>query len=491
MIWTEALRFFYERERRVYAEGLLQLEHVQRQRLQSILKSLPASQSQGLSTYEQFCREIPMLDENSWQSMIRKQRDNSQSLVCNTDRIKRYEPTSGSSGHRKWIPYTHEFLSELNRAAAAWMADVYRQYPKSFQGRFYWSLSWLPEELRKESCSDDSKLFPFWQSLFLQKIFAVPAQVAGAPSSEEAWLLTLKALMAAPDLSLISVWSPTYLLKVWESLESMWQDCLRGMESSSRKKLPSSRPDHPSELWPRLALISCWDSASSKVWAEKVRAVFSGVPIQGKGLWATEGAVTIPFEKSQRLAIRSHFYEFVEINTGSIFPAWALQEGMMVQPLLTTSSGLLRYPLQDRLEVSKVDRMGPQLNFLGRLAGVDLVGEKMDTPQVQELSGQLRSKGIEILFLVGVRTPRPHYVCVLQNKNYAASVTDGLARQIDESLKKSHHYRVARELGQLEPAQVLFVRDALHYQENFYRSAILGQNKPEALYEIDRLPEII
>ena len=47
---------------------------------------------------------------------------------------------------------------------------------------------------------------------------AVPGAVARLPSSGEALAATLVHLAARPDLALASVWSPTFLLRLVESL---------------------------------------------------------------------------------------------------------------------------------------------------------------------------------------------------------------------------------------------------------------------------------
>lgn len=56
--------------------------------------------------------------------------------------------------------------------------------------------------------------------------------------------------------------------------------------------------------------MSSWDTAGSKAWAEKLKEKLPSVQFEGKGLWATEGVVTIPYNDQYPLAYQSHFYEF-------------------------------------------------------------------------------------------------------------------------------------------------------------------------------------
>lgn len=120
------------------------------------------------------------------------------------------------------------------------------------------------------------------------------------------------------------------------------------------------------QIWPELALVSAWDTSSSATWANKLQNLLPQAEFQGKGLWATEGVVTIPFQNNYPLAICSHFYEFIDLDTDEVFPAWQLEKDQVVRPVLTTGSGLLRYAMKDKLRVSgflhNFARHIPQIN---------------------------------------------------------------------------------------------------------------------------------
>ncbi|MEK5768551.1 GH3 auxin-responsive promoter family protein, partial [Acinetobacter schindleri] len=93
---------------------------------------------------------------------------------------------------------------------------------------------------------------------------------------------------------------------------------------------------------------SSWDTAGSKAWAEKLKEKLANVQFEGKGLWATEGVVTIPYNDQYPLAYQSHFYEFEYLEgekQGQIVPSWQLKQGDVVSPLITSGNGLLRYCL--------------------------------------------------------------------------------------------------------------------------------------------------
>src|SRR5262249_11520043 len=70
----------------------------------------------------------------------------------------------------------------------------------------------------------------------------------------------------------------------------------------------------PLRLWPRLKLISCWTSAAAQERSQELHERFPGIAVQGKGLLATEGVVSIPLVEYGGCvpAYTSHFLEFLE-----------------------------------------------------------------------------------------------------------------------------------------------------------------------------------
>lgn len=74
--------------------------------------------------------------------------------------------------------------------------------------------------------------------------------------------------------------------------------------------------------------------------------------------------------------------------------------------------------------------------------------------------------------------PNPHYVLIHESNDEI---------DIESRLLELHHYKVARELGQLQKARCFAVRGVFEFFGKFGRSAVLGQNKIEVLLERDNL----
>ncbi|WP_413289286.1 GH3 auxin-responsive promoter family protein [Bdellovibrio sp. HCB337] len=495
----QGLGFYYSRAEKSFRTKLKNLEQVQRAKLAETMDYLATTRMWGeisSQSYERLADKIPLRDYSEYHSLIEAQRKQESGILCPD--VTRYEPTSGSTSARKWIPYSPQFLSDINKAAAVWMGDLYQSVPGVKNGPHYWSLSWLPQELRNLTSSDDSELFPWWQQVFLKNFMAAPGSLALAPSSEAAWRASLAYLFSQKELALISVWSPSFLLKIAEDLQNLHSEIQRDLSSGSwgaySKDLssliapPAARADYddiksaktPQEflhkVWPNLALVSSWDSAQSKLWAQDIKSLFPKVAFQGKGLWATEGVVSFPYQNQKILAMESHFFEFKCLASGKVLPSWKLEKDQEVQPILWTSSGFLRYPLQDKMKVTGFIEETPTFEFMGRLQGVDMVGEKMDSATASQILEVLQKEfHCEPICLLAVQNPKPYYLLTTRKQ-----VPD-LNKKVENVLQEYHHYKVARELGQLQASRVQVVADIHAFWDKTNKSQIKGQNKIESL----------
>lgn len=489
----ELLSVYFRQKSQSFIQHSHAVERSQRKILRKILKNLKNTRRWNdisvESSYEALATSMPLGIYEDYKEDILEQKLTKKNVLA--IKVKRFEPTSGSTSERKWIPYSQDYIDELNQAAAVWLGDVYHKYPGIKKGRHYWSLSWLPEELRKETSSDDSELFGFFEKLLLKKTMLMPSKISQVRSADGAWWGTLVYLVSAKDLTLISVWSPTYLLKACSDIKLHWNDIQLSLQTGKWKKFSEEldlvigeaprrntknlNPNDPSffeELWPQLTLISCWASSSSQKWSEELKNIFPKISFQEKGLWATEGVVSIPFQNKKVLCINTHFYEFIDLETQEIVPAWKLVRNKTYQPIIWNSSGLLRYQMQDQVKVVDYFHDTPCLEFLGRIKSVDMVGEKMDSQWVAELFQ--RNPSWQALTLMAFHKPKPHYTLYTLGN----SIVD-----IESDLLNVHHYKVARELGQLERAQVVAVDSIDELWERTGQSLVIGQNKIEVLKE--------
>ena len=352
--------------------------------------------------------------------------------------VERWVRTSGSTGPAKDIPYTRALRHEFDRAIAPWIVNLWTHHPAAFAGEAYWSIS-------PDAESDEEVLGPIQRRL-VRAVQAVPSSVR--LTNENFREETLRHLTRCRTLSLISVWHPSFL------------DLLVG--------------DLDTEAaWPKLRVISCWADANAAAPAAALAKKFPHATIQPKGLLSTEGFVTIPYDGENVLAYRSHFYEFR--SGDDVRLAHELEVGQRYEVILTTGGGLIRYATEDIVEVTGYREQAPVLKFTGRANHIsDHFGEKLHEIFVRERL-QLALRDTPHAFAM-LACDRDAYVLYLESD--AAVPLDAL----EQSLRESYHYDLARRLGQLQPLRLQRVQNAAAtYLRVKSATQILGDIKIPAL----------
>jgi hypothetical protein len=368
---------------------------------------------------------IPPMNYEDYRSWIARAADGEEKVLA-CGRVLGFERSSGSTSAPKWIPVTDGLREEFARGLAIWFTGWARRIPAVFEGRAYWSLS--PPGMAPETSAaglpvgmtSDAAYFPPAIGARLAEWLVLPDLQGG---TEMVFEETAAALLAAPDLSLVSVWSPTFLLGIDAALRRL-------------KKNFTWRGS-----FPKLALVSCWADASSAAWIPRLQLCLGGIPLEPKGLLATEGITSLPdpADGNPRLAAECHWHDFIDPN-GTETAMADLRIGQLYEVLLTTAGGLFRYRSGDRVRVTGIgrDRL-PRLSFVGRGGMVsDLVGEKLHEEQV---TAALAGGGLLL-----ADAARPGYVLWLEDPSAAAAV--------EFHLRRNPYFNQAITLGQLSPTVV-------------------------------------
>jgi hypothetical protein len=428
--------------------------------------------------------------------------------VLTADTVTLLEPTSGSTGAEKLIPYTASLQRQIRRAVAVWTTRLFLDDPTLLGGPSYWSLTpQMPAENRPDSIvpigfDDDGAYLGAIAERLLGLTMVTRPGLKRLDDMDEFWSWSLLLLLSHRDLQLVSVWHPSFLAILLDRMAVHWDALLDALARGAQhpraglsvkpaarraRELAGIGPGDPLRIWPRLRLISCWCDAHAALSVAEIRRRMPGVEIQGKGLVATEGIVTIPVGAHYPLALRSHFFEFVD-EQDQVYPAWQLARGRIYTVLLTTGGGLYRYRLRDRVEVTDFLGDTPCLRFVGKADAVsDRYGEKLSAAHVGDILQRLLQRhSLEPGF--AMLAPESSGEMARYELYCDAVLPEAFAAELDESLRENPHYELCRRLGQLGPIAVVTVPGdaAGRFLERMGAAGgRLGDVKPTPLSDLD------
>jgi hypothetical protein len=468
----------------------------------------------SIRSYKDFTKCVPMMDYEDlepWIERIRRGEKN----VLTRDLVTRLIPTSGSTGARKLIPFTEGLQREFNAAIGPWLIDLLRQSPGIVGGPAYWSVTPImvssePEDSAVPIGFDaDTAYLGGTRQRLASTVMVVPDELRLVKDMEVFRYVALLCLLRQRDLRLISVWHPSFLTLLLDALSTNWQELLADIRSGQCKhadklspvvltalklrslpqradELHCADPQKPETLWPLLKLISCWGDGSAGFAAAGLKKLFPNVMLQPKGLLATEAFVTIPFAGLQPVAVRSHFFEFVD-NSGAVHRVHELRAGQTYEVVVTTAGGLWRYRLRDSVRVTGFIGQTPALQFLGRNGNVsDLFGEKLSeafiTETIQQTLASLDTPLNFVLLAPDKDASGCRYTLYIEGEPLGH-----LAESLDCALRRNPHYAYCRDLGQLRPVRLFAIAERgyeTYAKRQTTQGARLGEIKPTSFSRI-------
>ena len=437
-----------------------------------------------IDSVDRFQDIIPMTGYDDYRDYVTRI-SQGESNVLTDSAVELLVPTTGSTGDVKLIPYTRSLRSSFQRVVNAWICDAVRLWPKAFHGRAYWSVT--PPMTTVDSTGvvpvgfdQDTKYLSRFGQLLASRVIVPPPRFSASDTASVITGLTALKLLATKDLSLISVWSPTFLMAllkaIWESPEQYVQALFEGLaspicESEADSRIRMKRDPRraryvesilqsaqsadaiATKLWPDLTLVSCWADAGSEHYCELLRAQEPTLQIQPKGLLLTEGCVSFPMgnQPGQVPALDSTFLEFLPVEDGSkeCQTISEIRTEGCYEVVITTWGGLYRYRTGDIIRVLSRHEQLPRFQFVGRTNRVvDLVGEKVTIESLHDTFEQsLPSLGYPVNYwlLCPITQLPAEYHFVVETK---ANLTD-LHRHVTRRLRTNPQFAVAESLGQM------------------------------------------
>ena len=433
-----------------------------------------------------FQRLVPITDYETLSPWIQRIADG-ESRVLTAEDVFAMERSGGTDTPNKLVPYTPGLLGDFSRAFGPWLGDLLRSHPRLHGTRAYMRVAPMVRDARTTASGlriglDDTTQFFGKIAAWALKRFSVPEPETSELEVHDLRKNVLRNILAAEDLGLISVWSPTLLTVLMGHLEENLYDVLT--ELPEPRALEIARAVDKAggvvgqAIWPRLQVISCWTEGPAAQFVDGLRRFFPETQILSKGVARTEGVVsfTMGSHEHSTLALRSHFLEFIDVHTPTKTPLLAheLKRGGLYQPLISTSGGLYRYKLEDRVECMGHNGATPLIRSAGKGPGVsDLAGEQLNARRVEAgLREVERLLGLSPRFaMLAPVGPHPPKYCLYLETTADDTLVGKAAQELDSYLRSGHHYNNCRELGQLGPICVQRIEDGW----NRYRDALMAR----------------
>jgi hypothetical protein len=253
---------------------------------------------------------------------------------------------------------------------------------------------------------------------------------------------------------------------------------LDGLERGTvAEALLDDRPLRLADLWPELSVVICWRSEAVRPYTRLIEPYLEGVAVCDYLTQSSECVMAVPFEDGSsggKLAIQSHFYEFIEdddidADAPPTLLAGELERGRIYELVMSAANGFHRYRTGDRLRVRDHLDGAPVLEFVGRAGiGSSMTGEKLSEHQVREAVevASRTADGVPEQVLCFPRSDgQPHYGVLVTG--FDQSSDQARARRwvsaFEEALQVANcEYRDKRASGRLGPPEGFLVApDAL------------------------------
>lgn len=401
-------------------------------------------------TEADYLQRVPIVDYEDLSPLISELKSGESDVLFNGTPAA-FERTGGSSGGSKLIPYSQDGLLDFQHELAPWLFRTIERH--NISGSVYFSISPVARQNEKirglQVGLPDGAYLGAEAGAWLSQRNAVPAGVAEISDMDTWRQTTLNHLKAADDLELISVWSPTFLLGLFDGI--------------------ADTQVH----WPNLKVISCWASGSAKRYLSDVTSMFPHAIVEPKGLLSTEAVITVPDIEGRPRLVQHGYFEFRQ--AGHCYDASELVEKEEYEVILSTASGLYRYASGDTVRCDEASSHGNvALEFVGRDSMTsDLVGEKLTETFV--------NKCLEDVPGFAMLVPRmapAGYVLVSDG-----IFSEGFVHKLDARLRRNPQYNYARRLRQLTPLNLLTCRTPHEVVEHVMRErgTRLGDIKPTSL----------
>lgn len=405
----------------------------------------------GIETAADYRSALPLVRYENLRPWIERMAAGERNQLSAANPIAFFK-TSGSTSKPKLVPVTRAFAAQKARAFADYWRQVYADHPTLEQGRM---IANFGDHTQPERTAGGTRILSetsFWNERMQiargRGKWPTPPGLRRIEDAELRYFAAARFALQGP-LHGIMCLNPSTLLAFCRTIEKHHAALADGLTSgrlglSVDQEAPAlaglldgleKAPVPPAlaagrfglrDLWPALDLVICWRSETVRPYSRLIEPYLEGIPVRDYLSQSSECIMTVPFVdggSGGRLAVQSHFYEFIEdVDIERDQPetrlAGELEAGRVYELVSSTANGFHRYRTGDRLQVEGHDECGvPILAFIGRAGiGSSMTGEKLYERQVQDAAdaaGRVTGEIPSELLCFPRTGDRPHYGLLL------------------------------------------------------------------------------
>ena len=471
-----------------------------------------------------FQNKIPIQDYENLEPLVNKIINGKENILTR-DKHLMFNVTSGTSGVPKYIPITHESQKLTVKLMTQWLYRVSKNHPALLNRGILGITGSAIEGHTPSGISYGCASGMIYKNLpwALARSYVIPYIVSEINNYELKYYLIMR-LALASEISFIVTPNPSTLIRLAEvgikyqkaiirsiregkildqqlnfSTNKNDSEIVRKIQSKIKPNLERAKflsqilKNYgrliPLKCWPELELIGCWLGGSAGFQAEYLNEFYGkNITKRDPGLLASEGSISIPYEDNNSsgiLAIQNNFYEFIpEEKIGEKNPpallSHELEIGKRYFILLTTTSGLYRYNINDVVEITGYYKNTPELSFVSKGQDMtNITGEKMHVNQFILAINKIKSQcALDVQQFRAVSNLQENrYDIFLKINSEVADdfLLDVLIPKLDKALSESNiEYEQKRQSGRLEKP-CLYIMDDKWEDEILKDSVESGQ----------------
>ena len=450
-----------------------------------------------IRNYAEFQQHIPVQTYDSLRPYVEEQRlTGAKALTAESPKF--YAQTSGTTGEPKYIPITPTTLKSHSDEQSLFSYLQYRACPEAFVGKALGIMGAAVEGELDSGHAVGSVSGHLYQSLpkMIQSRFVLPPAVSSISNYDLKYLVILRLALAEPNITYAGSPNPSTFLRLLnvlneqrevliESLVTGKLDEIESLDIALRTQLERKfRPDPAraaaigslaeltfANVWPQLKLVTTWTGGSCGI---ALTALREKLPPKTKvmelGYQSTEfrGSIALQAETSAGLPpLHHHFFEFVaqslwDNNTPEFLTIDQLTLHQTYYVIVTNTSGLYRYFMNDLVKVDRFFNATPLLSFVQKGRGVtNLTGEKLYEAQVIDAVKDISVKLglISSFYILAADEISMSYQLFIQ-ANPSTPINHVIfSSLLDEKLSTLNiEYKAKRDSGRLTPLSTVWLK---------------------------------